>query len=119
VVKVATTSLGQILVDGAGRTLYLFEADKGATSSCYSSCAALWPPLLTHGAPAAAAGAQMSLVATTTRTDGSAQVTYAGHPLYYWVADKNAGQTSGQAVNNSGGVWYVVAVDGSAVTKAG
>src|SRR5207245_968843 len=81
-VVVATNSkLGQILVDGSGRTLYLFEADKGMSSTCYSACAQYWPPLLTNGAPKAGAGATASLLGTTMRTDGTTEVTYGGHPV--------------------------------------
>jgi predicted lipoprotein with Yx(FWY)xxD motif len=108
--------LGKILVDGNGRTLYLFEADKGTSSTCYGSCAAYWPPLLTGGAPVAGAGANSSLLGTTNRTDGTTEVTYAGHPLYYVVTDHNPGDATGQAVNNFGAAWYVVGVDGNKIT---
>jgi predicted lipoprotein with Yx(FWY)xxD motif len=104
--------LGQILVDGNGRTVYLFAADKGTTSVCYTDCAAAWPPVLTHGAPQAGAGATASLLGTTTRRDGSLQVTYNGHPLYYWIADKNPGDATGQALNNFGAPWYVLSPRG-------
>jgi predicted lipoprotein with Yx(FWY)xxD motif len=104
--------LGQILVDGGGRTVYLFEADKGHTSVCYTDCAAAWPPVITHGAPQAGSGATSSLLGTTTRTDGSLQVTYNGHPLYYWIADKNPGDATGQDLNNFGGAWYVLSPNG-------
>src|SRR5690242_17270805 len=89
-VSVATNAkLGQILVDGNGRTLYLFEADKSSSSTCYGACATYWPPLLTDGAPMAGTGAKASLLGTTKRTDGTTEVTYAGHPLYYVVTDHN------------------------------
>lgn len=108
--------LGQILVDGNGRTVYLFVADQGTTSNCYGDCAGAWPPVIAHGAPQAGAGATASLLGTTTRKDGSMQVTYAGHPLYYWVADKNAGDATGQALNNFGGPWYVLSPSGMEIT---
>jgi predicted lipoprotein with Yx(FWY)xxD motif len=107
--------LGQILVDGNGRTLYLFEADKGASSACYGACATYWPPLLTGGAPSAGAGVNAALLGTTKRTDGTTEVTYAGHPLYYVVTDHNPGDTTGQAVNNFGAPWYVVGTDGNKI----
>ena len=107
--------LGQILVDGNGRTLYLFEADKGSSSTCYGACAAYWPPLLTGGAPVAATGLNPSLVGTTKRTDGTTEVTYAGHPLYYVLTDHNPGDATGQAVNNFGASWYVIGTNGSKV----
>jgi predicted lipoprotein with Yx(FWY)xxD motif len=107
--------LGQILVDESGKTVYLFVADMGTTSSCYSSCAAVWPPVLTTGPPTAGAGAQASLLGTTTRTDGKVEVTYAGHPLYYFVNDKAAGDTTGQGINGFGGLWWAMTPSGAAI----
>jgi len=104
--------LGKILVDGGGKTLYLFEADKSAASTCYGGCATYWPPLLTTGAPDAGPGVNALLLGTTQRKDGTKQVTYAGHPLYYVVTDHNPGDTSGQGVNNFGAPWDVVGPDG-------
>ena len=112
----ATTKVGQILVDGNGITVYLFVADTGTTSTCYTSCAALWPPVLTTGAPQAGTGANASLLGTTTRTDGKVEVTYAGHPLYYFVQDKAPGDTTGQGINGFGGLWWVVSPSGVAIT---
>ena len=112
----ATNSkLGQILVDGSGRTLYLFEADKGTSSTCYSGCAQYWPPLITNGAPKAGAGVTASLLGTTIRTDGTTEVTYGGHPLYYVVTDHNPGDATGQGVNNFGAPWDVVGPDGKQI----
>jgi predicted lipoprotein with Yx(FWY)xxD motif len=114
---VATDSkLGAILVDGNGKTVYLFVADKGTASTCYTSCATVWPPVLTTGAPAAGTGATASLLGTTTRTDGKVEVTYAGHPLYYFIQDKKAGDTTGQGVNGFGGLWWVLSPAGAAIT---
>ena len=107
--------LGAILVDGSGRTLYLFEADKTIKSTCYSACATYWPPLLTNGAPLAGAGANAALLGTTKRTDGTSEVTYAGHPLYYVVTDHNPGDATGQGVNNFGAPWDVVGPDGNQI----
>jgi predicted lipoprotein with Yx(FWY)xxD motif len=107
--------LGQILVDGNGRTLYLFEADKSSSSTCYGACATYWPPLLTGGAPVAGTGVKASLLGTTKRTEGTTEVTYAGHPLYYVVTDHNPGDATGQAVNNFGAAWYVVGTDGNKI----
>ena len=115
-IKVATDAkLGQILVDEEGKTVYLFVADKGTASTCYTSCATIWPPVLTTGAPQAGAGAKASLLGTTTRTDGKVEVTYAGHPLYYFIQDKKAGDTTGQGINGFGGLWWVVSPSGSAM----
>jgi predicted lipoprotein with Yx(FWY)xxD motif len=107
--------LGQILVDANGRTLYLFEADKGTSSTCYGSCATYWPPLLTGGAPVAGAGVNGSLIGTTKRSDGTTEVTYGGHPLYYVVTDHNPGDATGQDVNNFGALWYVLGPDGNKI----
>jgi len=115
VVVATDAKLGKILVDGSGRTLYLFEADKGTTSTCYSSCASYWPPLLTNGAPQAGSGANASLLGTTNRTDGTVEVTYGGHPLYYVVTDHNPGDATGQAVNNFGAAWFVLGPDGKKI----
>jgi predicted lipoprotein with Yx(FWY)xxD motif len=114
-IAVATSKLGQILVDGNGMTLYLFVADTGTTSTCYTSCATIWPPVLTTGAPQAGTGASASLLGTTTRTDGKIEVTYAGHPLYYFVQDKTAGDTTGQGVNSFGALWWVLSPSGAAI----
>jgi predicted lipoprotein with Yx(FWY)xxD motif len=116
-IKVATDAkLGQILVDEEGKTLYLFVADKGTASTCYTSCATIWPPVLTNGAPQAEGGAKASLLGTTTRTDGKVEVTYAGHPLYYFIQDKKAGDTTGQGVNGFGALWWVLSPSGAAIT---
>src|SRR5579864_5215642 len=104
----ANPALGQILVDGNGRTVYLFEADKGSSSTCYGACATYWPPLLTGGGPMGGTGVNQSRLGTTKRTDGSTEVTYGGHPLYYVVTDHNPGDATGQAVNNFGAPWDVV-----------
>jgi predicted lipoprotein with Yx(FWY)xxD motif len=115
VIKLGMTSVGDVLVDGSGRTIYLFVADKGTTSVCYNSCAEVWPPVLTAGTPQAGAGVNASLLGTTARTDGTTEVTYGGHPLYYFISDKKPGDITGQAVNNFGAPWYVVAASGEAV----
>jgi predicted lipoprotein with Yx(FWY)xxD motif len=115
---IATASdakLGQILVDGKGITLYLFVADTGSKSTCYTSCAQVWPPVLTNGAPQAGTGAQASLLGTTTRTDGTIQVTYSGHPLYYFAGDKKPGDATGQGIDNFGGLWWVISPSGAAI----
>jgi len=112
-IGVGSTRLGSVLVDGTGRTLYLFVADSGTQSNCNSSaCVQYWPPVLTTGAPQAGTGANASLLGTTTRKDGKTEVTYAGHPLYYFISDKKAGDVSGQGINAFGGPWYVVSPSG-------
>ena len=106
-------TLGSFLVDDKGMTLYLFTKDTPNTTVCYEKCAVAWPPLLTTGAPVAGEGVDASLFGTTTRTDGTVQVTYNGWPLYYYEKDKAPGDVTGQDV---GGVWYVVSAEGDQVT---
>jgi predicted lipoprotein with Yx(FWY)xxD motif len=115
-VSTKTGSLGTYLVDGSGRTLYLWVADKGSTSSCDASCIQYWPPLT--GTPKAGGSLQQSALSTSARSDGSKQVTYDGHPLYYFAGDKAPGDTAGQGNNGSGALWWVVGVDGKAITAA-
>jgi predicted lipoprotein with Yx(FWY)xxD motif len=96
--------------------VYLFIADKGAVSSCNSaSCVQYWPPVLTNGAPQAGSGVTASLLGTTTRADGTTQVTYAGHPLYRFINDKTPGDATGQSVNAFGAPWYVVSPSGAQI----
>jgi predicted lipoprotein with Yx(FWY)xxD motif len=106
-------TLGSFLVDDKGMTLYLFTKDTPNTSVCYDKCATAWPPLLTTGAPVGGDGVDASMLSTTTRTDGTVQVTYNGWPLYYYAKDKAPGDVVGQDV---GGVWYVVSAAGDKVT---
>ncbi len=109
--------LGTILVDASGRTLYLFKDDAGSDSSCYGSCETVWPPFTTNGSPVAGAGVQASLLGTTTRHDGKTQVTYDGHPLYYFAGDSTAGATNGQGIKQFGAKWWVVSPAGHAVKR--
>jgi len=118
-VKLAKTRLGTILVDSKGITLYDFVKDKGTTSVCYGACAALWPPLLTTGKPVAGPGVHASLLGTTKRKDGKLEVTYGGHPLYYFVTDRKPGQTTGQGVNQFGGPWWVLTSAGKEIHLRG
>jgi len=115
-VAVADSSLGTVLVDSEGRTLYLFGADAGAKSACSGACAVNWPPLISSGAPTAGSGAKSSLIGTSTRSDGKAQVTYNGHPVYLFAGDQKAGDTNGQGVNAFGGSWYALTSAGNQVT---
>jgi predicted lipoprotein with Yx(FWY)xxD motif len=114
-VDVRDTSLGKILVDSRGRSLYLFEKDTGPRSTCSGACAVAWPPFTTSGTPKAGSGANASLIATTTRTDGKDEVTYNGHPLYYYAGDSKAGDTNGQDLNQFGAPWYVVSPAGKKI----
>jgi predicted lipoprotein with Yx(FWY)xxD motif len=114
---IGKTPLGRILVDSKGITLYDFPPDKGTTSVCYGACAALWPPVLTHGKPIAGPSVRASLLGTTKRKDGKLEVTYNGHPLYYWVGDKKPGQTTGQGLNQFGGPWWVLTPAGKEIHR--
>ncbi|TCC49572.1 hypothetical protein E0H73_42260 [Kribbella pittospori] len=108
-------SLGTIVVDGTGRTLYVYDVDtaKPSKSNCNGSCATAWPPLTAGTGTPKLSGVDASLVGTVTRSDGSKQVTLAGWPLYYYANDAKAGDTTGQAV---GGTWWVVGPDGKKIT---
>jgi predicted lipoprotein with Yx(FWY)xxD motif len=112
-VGVANTSLGSILVDSTGRTVYLFKADVGAKSACTGACATAWPPLLAKGTPAAGTGLTASTLGTITRSGGNHQVTYNGHPLYLFIKDKKPGQTTGQGVTAFGAAWFALSPSGS------
>jgi predicted lipoprotein with Yx(FWY)xxD motif len=105
-------ALGSFLVDDKGMTLYLFTKDTPNTSNCYDKCATAWPPLLTSGSPVAGEGVDASMLGTTTRTDGSVQVTYNGWPVYYYEKDKAPGDVVGQ---NVGDVWFVISPAGEMV----
>jgi predicted lipoprotein with Yx(FWY)xxD motif len=112
-VGVANSSLGSVLVDSAGRTLYLFKADVGKTSACAGGCATAWPPLLVTGIPTAGTGLTASKLATITRPGGSRQVTYNGHPLYLFIKDKKPGDVNGQGVTAFGAAWYALSPSGN------
>jgi predicted lipoprotein with Yx(FWY)xxD motif len=118
-IAVGQTSLGAILVDGMGTSVYLFEKDTGTTSTCYGDCATTWPPVTASGSPSAGTGARASLLGTTTRTGGVMQVTYANHPLYYYSGDNGAGTTAGEGLQSFGGGWDVVSPSGKKVEKGG
>jgi predicted lipoprotein with Yx(FWY)xxD motif len=106
---------GKFLADGQGRALYLFEADKSSTSTCTGACAAAWPPVTASGMPMAGSGVSQSLLGTTKRADGTEQVTYNGHPLYYFAADTGAGMVKGQGSKAFGAGWYVLDAKGSKI----
>jgi predicted lipoprotein with Yx(FWY)xxD motif len=106
---------GTYLTDGSGKTLYLFAIDTKGQSMCDATCARYWPPLMTSGAPTAGSGATGSMLTTVARSDGSTQVVYNGHPLYYYLADTKTGDVTGQGVNDSGGLWWLVSPTGGAI----
>jgi len=105
---------GTALVDGTGRALYLFESDTGSASTCTGACASVWPPLPAQaGLPAATGAGPDAQLGSTPRSDGGAQLTYHGHPLYYYVGDQNPGDSRGQGLDQFGAHWYLVQPDGS------
>jgi len=114
-VSTKTSSLGTFLVDGKGRALYLWDADHGSTSTCTGACAQAWPPLTISAIPKAGGSVKASLLGTTKRADGSLEATYAGHPLYTFVGDTQAGQTTGEGSNGFGAPWWVVTPAGKAL----
>jgi predicted lipoprotein with Yx(FWY)xxD motif len=122
-VKLIDTRYGQVLADGKGFALYLFtrdqeEAPQGGVekSRCYGACAEAWPPLRKRGKLRAGSGISSDLLGTTKRRSGRKQVTFAGHPLYYYVGDRKPEQVLCQDVREFGGRWYVVEGDGDPVT---
>jgi predicted lipoprotein with Yx(FWY)xxD motif len=117
-VGMADSSVGRILVDANGRTLYLFEKDKSPKSTCAGACADAWPPLTTKGAPSAADGVPGAKLGTTTRADGSTEVTYGGHPLYTYAGDSKPGEATGQGLDQFGAEWYVVSPKGDKIEGA-
>ncbi len=112
--------LGTVLVDGQGMTLYLFVPDKqSGTSTCYGACATAWPPLvLPPGVktPLAGPGVKSSLLGTTHRTNGTVEITYNKWPLYLYVSDSQPGEATGQGINSTGGLWYVLSPNGNEIT---
>ena len=119
VVSTAKTSLGRIIVNSNGHTLYLFGKDRNGKSACTGQCAAFWPPLIMSGKPGVTGGAKASLIGSTRRADGRLQVTYNHHPLYTFVKDTKAGQTNGEGVSAFGATWPAISPAGTKITKPG
>jgi predicted lipoprotein with Yx(FWY)xxD motif len=116
-VSLASTALGRILVDGHGRTLYLFANDRHGKSTCTGACAAFWPPLIASGKPVAGSGLRSTLLGTTRRPDGRLQVTYNHHPLYTFAKDVRKGDTNGEELNAYGAEWYALSSAGAKVER--
>ena len=111
----SSTALGKIVVDGKGRTLYLFAKDTGMQSTCSGACATNWPPYTAASKPAAGSGVSGGAISLVKRSDGAKQVTLDGHPLYYFTGDQSAGQENGQGVDAFGAKWWAVAPSGTSV----
>ena len=114
----SSAKYGTILVDSTGRTLYMLTADTATTSACTGGCVSIWAPLTVMGTPTAGSGLNASLLGTITRSDGSKQVTYNGHPLYTFVPDGGAGHENGEGISSFGGTWYVLNLSGVPVKAA-
>jgi predicted lipoprotein with Yx(FWY)xxD motif len=113
---VANSRYGRIIVDRSGRTLYMFDIERDGQPRCYGACAVSWPPLVSRVDPVTGSGLDQALVTTAARKEGSRQVTYKGHPLYYYVGDRSPGEIKCQAVFEYGGGWYVLDVNGDKIT---
>jgi predicted lipoprotein with Yx(FWY)xxD motif len=116
VITTANSSAGAFLTNSSGRAIYLFMADSKDKSACSGACASAWPPVT--GTPTASGSAMMSDLGTITRSDGTKQVTYDGHPLYYFAGDTGGGTDKGQGLDGFGAKWWLVAPSGSSITTA-
>ncbi|TDO36298.1 putative lipoprotein with Yx(FWY)xxD motif [Kribbella sp. VKM Ac-2527] len=112
-IKTAASDFGPMLFDTTGQAIYLFDKETSSAPACYSACAVAWPPVLTDGSPTAAGEVKQSLLGTTKRTDGSTQVTYGGHPLYYY-AHEGKNEVKCHNITGFGGLWLVVTPSGDA-----
>ena len=112
VVRIGAVKQGKALVDGQGKSLYYWLKDTGTTSSCFGACAGAWPPVFATGMPKAVGSAKQKLLGTTKRKDGRTQVTYNGHPLYYFAGDTGPGSSKGEESNGFGAKWYLLKPDG-------
>lgn len=118
VVTVRSGSAGSYLANGSGRAVYLWTKDGKDSSACSGACAGVWPPVTASGGVSASGGASAAGLGTITRSDGTKQVTYDGHALYYYSGDTAAGMVNGQGINGFGAKWWLVAPSGSAITSA-
>ncbi|HTA34624.1 MAG TPA: hypothetical protein VK721_14485 [Solirubrobacteraceae bacterium] len=116
-IEVRSTRLGKILVDSQGRTLYLFKKDSPGKSACNGECAKFWPPLRVSGRPTAGSGISAARLGTISRSDGTRQVTYNGHPLYTFLQDSSPGQTHGEGVTAFGATWFVLSPAGNQISS--
>jgi predicted lipoprotein with Yx(FWY)xxD motif len=114
-IMAATGALGTFLTDDRSRPVYLFAADTTSTPTCTGDCARSWPPVLTVGQPVAGSGLTAGNLSTTSRPSGGTQVSYNGHPLYYFAADSGTDPT-GQGVDSFGARWWIVDPAGTAIT---
>ena len=118
VIKTDAGTTGAFLTDKSGRAVYLWVKDGKNMSACSGACASAWPPVPANGTVTADGSVQASDLGTITRSDGTKQVTYDGHPLYYFVGDSGAGQVNGQGSDNFGAKWWLVSPTGTQITSA-
>jgi predicted lipoprotein with Yx(FWY)xxD motif len=118
VITTAKSSAGTFLTTGSGKAVYLWVKDTGDMSNCTGACAGAWPPVTTTGTATATGGAKASDIGTITRSDGTKQVTYDGHPLYYFSGDSGPGTATGQGSDGFGAKWWLVSPTGSDVTAS-
>jgi predicted lipoprotein with Yx(FWY)xxD motif len=116
VTSAAVPKLGPVLVDGKGRTMYVFAADPPNRSTCFGACASIWPPATSQGRPGTSGGAQPGMLTTIARSDGPRQIVYAGHPLYYYQADTGRGDAQGQGITQFGSPWFALTPQGQIQT---
>ena len=118
VISMTSGSTGAFLTSSNGRAVYLWVKDGKNMSACTGACAGAWPPVTTTGAPTAGSGVKASDLGTITRSGGTKQVTYDGHPLYFFSGDSGAGMTNGQGSDGFGAKWWLVSPSGSQITSA-
>jgi len=118
VISTGSSSGGKFLTNGSGRAVYMWVKDGHDQSACTGACASTWPPVTTTGAATASGGAVAADLGTITRSDGTKQVTYDGHPLYYYVGDTGSGTVNGQGSTGYGAYWWVLAPSGSPITSS-
>jgi len=118
VISTGSSSGGKFLTNGSGRAVYMWVKDGHDQSACTGACSSTWPPVTTTGAATASGGAVSADLGTITRSDGTKQVTYDGHPLYYYVGDTGSGTVNGQGSNGYGAYWWVLAPSGSPITSS-
>lgn len=112
VITTGDSEFGTMLFNDKGQAIYIWELEESAKAECYEDCAKEWPPVLTDGAPRAAGSVRNEMLGTTQRTDGTTQVTYNGHPLYYYAHEK-AGEVKCHNISTHGGLWWVIQPSGN------
>jgi predicted lipoprotein with Yx(FWY)xxD motif len=118
VIKTMGSSAGTFLTDGSGRAVYLFMKDPSGQSVCVNACLSAWPPVVASGSVSGMDGVNSGNLSTITRSDGTKQVAYDGHALYYFSGDSGAGQVKGQGIDGFGAKWWLIAPTGSSITAS-